>query len=147
MTQPFRLQALLDYRRQLEDEQMRALAEVTVEEQRVRDAITALDRHREEQTAALAALVAGGTFDAEGYTQRAAYLDAIGLALDQQAAALEAAAARVRERREALVEALKDRRVLERLRDRQAEEAAVEGGRHEARGVDDMMMTRHQRTP
>lgn len=145
MAHPFRLQALLDYRRQLEDEQMRALAEVTVEEQRVRDAISALHRHREEQMHALAALVAGGTFDAEGYTQRAAYLDAVGQALDQQAAVLEATAARVRERREALVEALKDRRVLERLRDRQAEEAAVEDGRHEARGVDDMMMTRHQR--
>lgn len=146
MAKPFRLQSLLDYRRQLEDEQMRALAEVTAEEQRVREAIAALDRHREDQTAALATLMTGGTFDAEGYTQRAAYLDAIGVALDQQAAALEAAAVRVSEQRAALVEALKDRRVLERLRDRQAEEAAIEDGRQEARVVDDMTTSRHQRT-
>lgn len=145
MTQPFRLQSLLDYRRQLEDGHALALAEVTAEEQRVRAAIAALDRHREEQTAALAALAGGGAFDTEGYTQRAAYLETIGQALGQQAAALEAAAARVRERRAALAEALKDRRVLERLRERQAEEGAVEDGRHEAREVDDMVMTRHQR--
>lgn len=147
MADPFRLQSLLDYRRQIEDGQMRALAEVTVEEQRVRDAIAALDRHREEQTSALADLMAGGTFDADGYTQRAAYLDAIGRALDQQAAALAEAMARVQERREALVAALKDRRILERLRDRQAEDAAAEEGRAEARGVDDMVMARHQRAP
>lgn len=146
MAEPFRLQSLLDYRRQLEDEQMRALAEVTAEEHQVREAIAALGRHREDQTAALAALMTSGTFDAEGYTQHAAYLDAIGLALDQQAVALEAAAARVAERREALVEALKDRRVLERLRNRQAEEAAIEDGRQEARAVDDMTTTRYQRT-
>lgn len=146
MAEPFRLQSLLDYRRQLEEEQTRALAEVTAEEQRVRDAIAALDRQREDQTAGLAALMTQGTFDAEGYAQRAAYLDAIGLALDQQALALAAAAERVRERREALVEALKDRRVLERLRDRQAEEAAIEDNRHEARDVDDLTTSRHQRS-
>ncbi|RJQ11860.1 MAG: flagellar export protein FliJ [Dehalococcoidia bacterium] len=146
MAEPFRLRSLLDYRRQLEDEQMRALAEVTAEEQRVRDAIAALDRHREDQTAALAALMTSGTFDAGGYTQRASYLEAIGIELDQQVAALEAAAARVSEQRAALVEALKDRRVLERLRDRQAAEAAIEDGRQEARVVDDMTTSRHQRT-
>jgi flagellar FliJ protein len=140
----FRLQSLLDFRRQLEDEQARALAEVTAEEQAVRAAIVSLNQHREEQTSGLA-LMASGTFDADGYTQRAAYLDAIGQALDQQAAALGEAMARAQERRAALLEALTDRRVLERLRDRQAEEAALEGGRCEARDVDDLVMSRHQR--
>jgi flagellar protein FliJ len=141
----FRLQALLDFRRQLEDEHARALAEVTAEEQRVRNAIEALNHHRDEQTSALAALLASGTFDAEGYTQRAVYLDALGLALDQQAAALADAMTRVQERRAALLAAVTDRRVLERLRDRQAGEAAVADARHEARDVDDLVMSRHQR--
>ena len=145
MAHPFRLQSLLEYRRQREDEQVRALAEVTAEEQRVRDAIASLNQSREEQTSALATLITGGTFDTDGYTQRAAYLDAVGQALDQQVAVLEATAVRVSERREALVEALKDRRVLERLRDQHAEEAEVEDSRQEARDVDDMVMTRHQR--
>lgn len=142
----FRLQSLLDFRRQVEDEQARALAEVTAEERRVRDAIAALGRHREEQTSALAALMGSGTFDTEGYTQRAAYLDAIGLALDQQAAALNETMVLVQERRAALLAALTDRRILERLRDRQAEEAAAEDGRQETRDVDDLVMSRHQRT-
>lgn len=143
----FRLQSLLDYRRQLEDEQTRALAGVTAEEQAVRAAIVALNRHRDEQTGALAALMASGAFDADGYIQRAAYLDAIGLALGQQAAALDEAMARVQERRAALLEALTDRRVLERLRDQQAEAAALEGNRVEARDVEDLVMSRHQRAP
>lgn len=145
MSRPFRFQSLLDYRRQLEDEQSLALAEVAAEERRVREAMTALERQREEQTAALRTLVVGGVFDAEKYMQRAAFLDVVGRALDEQAAALEEAAMRVVERREALVEALTDRRVLERLRDRQAETAAIDDGRHEARDVDDMVMARHQR--
>ncbi len=141
----FRLQSLLDYRRQLEDEQARAFAEVTAEEQRVRAAIDALNRHRDEQTSALAALMASGTFHTDGYTQRAGYLDALGLALDQQATALAEAMTRVQERRAALLAAVTDRRVLERLRDRQADEAAVADARHEARDVDDLVMSRHQR--
>lgn len=145
MSRPFRLQSLLDYRRQLEDEQSLALAEVAAEERRVREAMMALERQREEQTAALRTLVVGGVFDAEKYTQRAAFLDVVGRAFDEQAAALEEATMRVVERRQALVEALTDRRVLERLRDRQAEAAAIDDGRHEARDVDDMVMARHQR--
>ncbi|TAJ19704.1 MAG: flagellar export protein FliJ [Dehalococcoidia bacterium] len=145
MGKPFRLQSLLEFRRQVEDEQARALGQVLAEEQRIREAIEALNLRREEQTTALAALMSGGTFDTEGYTQHAAYLDALGRTLDQHASALDAAMALVVERRAALVEALKDRRVLERLRDRQAEEAAVEDNRHEARDVDDLVMSRHQR--
>lgn len=145
MTHAFRLRSLLEYRRQVEDDQARALAGVTAEEQRIREAIMAINRHREEQTSALAALMGGGALDTEGYAHHATYLDALGLALDQQATALQAAMVQVSERRAALVEALKDRRILERLRDRQAEEAAVENGRIEARDVDDLVMSRHQR--
>ncbi len=145
MGKPFRLQSLLEFRRQVEDEHARALGEVLAEEQRIRDAIDALNLRREEQTTALAALMSVGRFDTEGYTQHAAYLDALGRTLDQHASALETAMALVVERRAALVEALKERRVLERLRDRQAEEAAVEDNRHEARDVDDLVMSRHHR--
>lgn len=145
MAKPFRLQSLLEYRRQVEDEQARALAEVSAEEQRIREAIDALNVRREEQTTALAAVMSVGKFDTEEYTHHAAYLDALGRTLDQHAAALDAAMALVVERRAALVEALKDRRVLERLRDRQAEEATVEDNRREARDVDELVMSRHQR--
>lgn len=145
MAHAFRLQSLLEYRRQIEDDQARALAGVTAEEQRIRDAIVAINRHREEQTSALAALMGSGPLDTHDYAHHATYLDALGLALHQQATALEAAMVQVSERRTALVEALKDRRILERLRDQQAEAAVIEDGRHEARDVDDLVMSRHQR--
>ncbi|TAK79392.1 MAG: flagellar export protein FliJ [Dehalococcoidia bacterium] len=145
MAHPFRLQRLLDYRRRLEDGQALALAEATAEECRVRNAIAMLERQREEQTAALGTLLGGGVFGAEEYSRRAAFLDAAARALEVEAEALKAAAAHVVESRQALVEALKDRRVLERLRDRQAEAAGVEDGRREARETDDMVTARRQR--
>ncbi len=145
MTRAFRLQSLLDYRRQLEEERTRMLAEATQAESEARLALDARRSERDAQAQAIADGALAGSFDAPTYVQSLAYLDALDLSIRRQVEVLAAARTRVSADRERLVEVLKEKQSLERLRDRQAAEAALEDGRREARDVDDLNTGRYVR--
>ncbi len=145
MPRPFRLQSLLEHKRQQEERQTLELAALDAEFRRVREALEALRREEDEQLRQIAAMAGGGPLDAEQYRTAMSYLDRLGGAIARQADALTEAEGRVLESRDALVGTLKEKRSLERLRERHATAADLEEGRREAGRVDDITSARYAR--
>ncbi len=141
----FRLQPLLDHKRQEEEQKMLELAQLTDEERGARQALEVMRRDEQTHLRALESLVRGGTLDPGRFHATAAYLDYLRRALAEQAGALEDVMARVDGCRLQLQHLLKEKRSLERLRERRAEEAALEDARRDARRVDEQTTARHVR--
>ena len=141
----FRLQALLDYRRQLEEQQTLRLATVEGERREAQMLLDDLHVRREEQCRRLDRLAQAQPLDAYRMREAVAYLGLVEAAIGRQVEALREVEARVREQRDLLMEAVRERRVLERLRDRQAAEAQLEADRAEARRTDEIAMSRFGR--
>lgn len=143
MGKPFRFEPLLDRVQQREDEQTRVLAALAHEEQALRNVLAALEQEREIEWARFADR--DGPLDAERHRVAMAYVQQLTERIETQRAAIEMARGRVAEARDALLEILKEKRSLERLREQDTAAAAIEEGRREANRVDDLNMTRHGR--
>ena len=145
MARPFRLQSLLEHKRQQEEQQTLALASLDAQYRAVREALEALRLEEEQQLVQIATLAQGGRLDAEQYRTAISYLDRLEGSIAQQTEALTEAEERVLESRDALVGILKEKRSLERLREKHATEATLEEGRREAGRVDDITSARYAR--
>jgi len=142
----FRLQALLDYRHQLEERQMVRLGAVEAERGAAQDLLEELHLRREEQCRRLDQLGQAQSLDAYRMREAVAHLGLIEAAIARQREALQEVEARVDAQRDRLMEAVRDRRVLERLRDRQAAAARLESDRVEARRADEIVTGRFGRS-
>lgn len=142
---PFRLQTLLNHKQQIEEQHTVELARLAGEEQRAREELELLRAEERKQIAALAELVRQGAVDTHRYATAAAYIERLEAAIAEQIEAVQSAAQVAEAQREELVDVMKERRSLERLRDRQQAEAAVEESRREGRQVDDLTSSRYAR--
>mgnify|MGYP006279160057 CR=1 FL=1 len=146
MARPFRLQSLLDHKQQLEDESMRVLAERERERTRAADVLTILHDVQEKQLQHLEDLARVVSIDAAERRDATSYLERIERSIVVQHDVIAEAEARVAESRDALVEILKEKRALERLRQQHVETTAREEGRREANAADEISTARYTRT-
>lgn len=141
----FRLQSVLDLKQRLEDAQRLELANLAQQRLRAEEALQLLGRQEQEQEEALARRVRAGHLRPDEVTAALAYVDGIRASIGAQrdrAAQLED---RIRESRARLTEVARERHVLERLRERYLEDAAIEEGRRDQRAADELTSQRYAR--
>ncbi|MEX2446435.1 MAG: flagellar export protein FliJ [Dehalococcoidia bacterium] len=145
MTRHFRLQSVLEHKQQQEQQQARALSALEVACARTRAALDALRSEEEEQLGRIADIARGGPLDPEAYRTATSYLGSIEGSIAEQRTALTEAEERAVEGRDALLAILKEKRSLERLRERQGAEADRDDARREASRVDEFTSARYAR--
>ena len=145
MAKPFRLQSLLEHKQQQEEQSMRFLADREAARRRASDTLEMLREAEEAQLRHLEDLSRAVRFDAEISRDATSYLGRIERSIAAQHDVIAEAEARVLESRDALVEILKEKRALERLREQYLETTAREEGRREALVVDEITTARYTR--
>lgn len=145
MPKPFRLQALLDQKRRLEEQAMLALGALEGELRRAMEALQFLHEAQESQLRHLSDLAHADRFDPAISEAATAYLERIERSIVAQGEVIAETEVRVAESREVLMEVLKEKRALERLREQHLEQIAREEGRREARETDDISTARYTR--
>lgn len=144
-SKPFRLQALLDQKRRLEEQAMLALGALEGELHRATEALQFLHEAQETQLRHLDDLARSDRFDPTISADATAYLERIERSIVAQGQVIAETEVRVAEGRDALMEVLKEKRALERLREQHLETVAREEGRREAREADDISTARYTR--
>lgn len=145
MPKPFRLQVLLDHKQQLEEQQMLVLSEREAERRRAIEVLDMLRVAEDEQMRHLDVLARDTRLDPFQQRDAVAYLGRIERSIVAQGAVIAEAEIAVAEARDALVELLKEKRSLERLRERHVTEVTLEEGRRESRVVDEITSARYVR--
>ena len=145
MPRPFRLQALLEHKQQLEEQATLELGSREAAHRHATEALDILREAEETQLRHLEALARAERFDAEISRDATAYLDRIERSITVQRDVIAETEARVAESRDALVEILKEKRALERLREQHLETVAREEGRREAQSADEISTARYTR--
>ncbi|MQA00595.1 MAG: flagellar export protein FliJ [Dehalococcoidia bacterium] len=142
---PFRLQQVLDHKRREEEAKTLELASLAAEQRRLEDDLHRLREQEEQQLASLSAVGQTGAIDASRVDRALSYLDAIEASISKQLAHVAALESRVSASREALVGILKEKQLLERLREQHAGEAREAQQRRETDQSDEMASQRHIR--
>ncbi|MEZ4502245.1 MAG: flagellar export protein FliJ [Dehalococcoidia bacterium] len=145
MPSKFRLDRVLDHKRQLEQERQRDLQTVTAEERRLLEELRELQQREREHIEALSARTRQGGVDSEQLQAALAYIDTITKAIARQERLLAECGERVRTQREALVAALQEKQSLETLKRKQQEAERLEANREEAKRIDDLSTNRYAR--
>jgi len=135
----FRLQQVLDLREQHERALASQLAQAMGAE---REAQAALEGLRAVRTASGEAVM-GGSHSIGELTNLAFILDRLDGQIASASDAVTAAGQTVAQMKDAVTAAFQDRRVLDRLRDRQAESHRVAEGQIDQRTMDDIALTRY----
>ncbi len=138
----FRLQSVLQHNRQIEDDRKLELAEIEAERTEMELRLIALDLERERVRSAIKAAMYGNVdVDAVARGLRhSEWLDARRL---ETLAALEALNGRIEAKRQEVVEAMRDRKALEQLRDRDLALYDAEQAHAEQTLLDEMGTSRH----
>ena len=135
----FRLQQVLDLREKHERALASQLAQAMGAE---REAQAALEGLRAVRTASGEAVL-GGSHSIGELTNLAFILDRLDGQIANASDAVTAAGETVAQMKDAVTAAFQDRRVLDRLRDRQAESHRVAEGQIDQRTMDDIALTRY----
>ena len=145
MSDVFRLQQLLNLRRQTEEQQAISLATVEAEQQHSQFALQRLLAQEAVQLASITDARRAGPLDpvnAEATRQYLEHLEALIVRQREQAAEV---AARVHAQRAELLEATREKRLLERLEERHDETVTAEASRLENARTDEVAAQRHRR--
>jgi len=145
MASRFRLDRVLDHKRQLEQERQRDLQSVTAEERRLLEELGALQQREREHMEAISNRTRQGGVDSEQLQAALAYIDTITRAIERQERLLRECSERVSSGRQALVAALQEKQSLEMLKRKQQEAERLESNREEAKRNDDMTTNRYAR--
>ncbi len=140
----FRFQSVLNYRKRLVEERQMALALAQQRLLQLRQEIQELRERREALAARIQAELSGSLQVAQVRVHYA-YLDWLDARLRELEQALEAAERSVEEQRRALEEALKRRKTLEKLREKDRRVFVEELERRERLILDDLGVARHRR--
>src|SRR2546422_7950323 len=145
MERRFRLQAVLNYRKDLEEALQLELGRRQGEEHVARERLETLRAESDRTLAATGELLSEARPDMSTVQQGFVYLDALQRRIDAQLAELAELAAQVEAKRREVVEAMQARKVLEKLKQRH-ERAYAEWARQvEQRLVGDMTTVRDNR--
>lgn len=139
----FRFETMLKIRRQREDEHKRIVGERLAQIAEVRTELARLEQLTHQGMDSIRAVQQPGRIDLQqAMAQRGwvAHLHKATLNARTQLGALEA---RLAQERAALAEAAKQRRILEKLKERQGERHRLEEQQAETRAADDLATTRH----
>ncbi|BDG59353.1 flagellar export protein FliJ [Caldinitratiruptor microaerophilus] len=139
----FRLQRVLDLREQVVGVRRLALAAALAREREAREHLDALEGEMSRRLQDLAAREREGATVAELAPLRR-YLERLGQEREQARTLLEAARAEVARRRDELVRARQEARVLERLRERRLQQHRQDELRSEQALADDLVQSRLQ---
>jgi len=142
---PFRLQALLDHKRQLEEQRMLHLAECEAEWRQACEVLAMLRDAERDQLRDLEQIARASRLDVAQQRDATSYLQRLEVSMRAQGEVIADAERRVLESRDALVEILKEKRSLERLREQHVAETEREEGRREAGVVDEITSARYVR--
>lgn len=142
----FNLQRVLDYRESIEEKLLMELAAVRARHDREVAKLAEISRHRDRFRRRMKESASGGRADADEIRRAHLYMDDLVRQIRaQQVAVTEAEEARQRKTTE-VVEAAKDRKVLERLRDYRLVEHTSETRALEQKFLDDVSSIRSNRT-
>lgn len=144
-TKRFRFEPLLDVARQREEQQMREVAAQIVVQQAAQDRLDGLITLREEMTAVLCGHDTSGPLDLPRYGEAVAYIDHLGVLIEEQRVTLAEAEAQAEQARTVLVGILQEKRSLEILEERDIADAAQAESRREDSRVDDLNTQRFGR--
>src|SRR5690606_18927246 len=139
----FRLQQVLDHKRREEEAKTLELASLTAEQRRLEDDLRRLREQEEQHLAALSAVSQTGAIDPSRVDRALTYLDAIEASIGEQLSHVAALESRVAASREALVGILKEKQLLERLREQHAGEAREAQQRRDTDQSDEMASQRY----
>jgi flagellar FliJ protein len=140
----FRLTTLLRLREAWRDERRAHLAEAQQAEQLIQERIAEIERALVELQRRSLAAARPGTVNVDQLAESARYEMILKVDRDSADQQRQAVAAEVQKRREALVAADREVRVLEKLRDTQRERHREEEARQEAQRLDEMAVMRHE---
>ncbi len=145
MVKPFRLRALLELKQRMEEVRQQELAALLQQRRLAEEALLLSEQQLAQQHAALAARSKGGPLDMASVQHALAYIEGKHAAIAAQHAWAGELEASIVEQRSRLIDASREKRVLERLRDRQAASETLEADRREQRAADELVGQRFAR--
>jgi len=140
----FTLEAPLEHAKYVEQQLTLELGRLLERLHTEREKLQNYVRRRAEQQARLTR-ECQGALDLEQIRRRQRHIDALGEGVERQKVVLAAAQQAVQRKREDLVAAMKRRKVLERLRERRAQEHNQEMQRLEQKSADEIAVSQHPR--
>ncbi len=141
----FRLEQVLNHARRQEEQKQLELKVLSEEERRLRDQLLQLRDQEQQQLSAIAGRDREGVIEPTEIDAALLYLSSIVGSITDHLDVVAAVEARVLESRDQLVEILREKQSLEKLKRRQAAEAALRENCREAKDADDMTSARFQR--
>jgi flagellar FliJ protein len=141
----FRLQTVLDLKQRMEDAQQQELAALAHQRQMAEEALRLLAQQAEQHQRALAERTASGRIDPREIAGALAYIEAVRASIAAQRDLASELEAKVRESRERLLGITREKRMLERLRERHVAAEAQEADRRDQRAADELVSQRYAR--
>lgn len=145
MSDVFRLQQLLDLRRRAEEEKAIALATVEAEQQHLQFALQQLLAQEAAQLASMAVARQAGPLDPVNVEATRQYLQHLEALIERQRTQVIEVTTRVEAQRVELLEATREKRLLDRLEERHDETVVAEASRLENARTDEIAALRHRR--
>ncbi len=145
MRKRFRLESVLSYRESLVEAREMELAEAVKMQAHAEAILRALQERRVRTLREIREMRSDARLDQMGLLTAESYLARLEADLEQQAAVVRELAQRTKACREALTEALQEKKKIERLKEREEQRLAQEEARAEQVFVDDLNITRHNR--
>lgn len=138
----FRLQALLDYRQRREDDLRRRLGELERLMQREQNTLADLERGRREVAATYTSLEESA-FDVEKAQLLRSYYSLLSEQIDRQQHVIAELGEALSAQRGKVVKAMRERKIVQNLRDRHLEQFNIEELRKEQALLDDLATSRY----
>ena len=139
----FRFDTMLKIRRQREDQHKRVVAERIRQIAQVNERIAAIDRQIHDEIAAIRSGQESGTIDIQQVMRHRHWLGHLHRGGLEMAGRLRFLEARLAQERAVLAEAVKQRRILDKLKERQWNRHRIEEDRRETRESDDLATVRY----
>ena len=145
MERRFRLQPVLHYRANREEMLTMELAKLQAEELAARNFLEELRGESERTLADTASLLGAGKVDLAAVEQGFVYAEAVQAAIGTQVGIVAGASVRVEAKRAEVIEAMQQRKVLEKLKQRHDRAYDEWATRVEQANIDDMVTVRYNR--
>lgn len=145
MERRFRLQPVLHFRANREEMLTMELGKLQAEEMAARGFLDELRAESERTLADMGALLGAGKVDVAAVEQGFVYAEAVQAAIKAQMTILVAASAAVEAKRAEVIEAMQQRKILEKLKQRHDRAYDEWATRLEQAAIDDMVTVRYNR--